>query len=137
MSFFTNIRADRFITELKEAKDVAAPQTQKAIAKLRELGAGAIELIAADDGSTDEIAHAYAGAFRVAVLSAAFADRTALFAVATDDVISRGVSLLRQQAGRKRGHMRFLHVVSVLIVPGSTFPALCLHRSSRSPRRML
>ena len=36
MSFFTNIRADRFITELKEATDVAAPQTQKAIAKLRE-----------------------------------------------------------------------------------------------------
>jgi len=38
MSFFTNIRADRFITDLKAATDVAAPATQKAIAKLRELG---------------------------------------------------------------------------------------------------
>jgi HEAT repeat protein/tRNA A-37 threonylcarbamoyl transferase component Bud32 len=56
MSFFTNIRADRFITELKEAKDVAAPQTQKAIAKLRELGAGAIEPVTAALADADKIA---------------------------------------------------------------------------------
>jgi len=56
MSFFTNIRADRFITELKEAKDVAAPQTQKAIAKLRELGPGAIEPVTAALADADKIA---------------------------------------------------------------------------------
>jgi len=56
MSFFTNIRADRFITELKEAKDVAAPQTQKAIAKLRDLGAGAIEPVTAALADADKIA---------------------------------------------------------------------------------
>ena len=56
MSFFTNIRADRFITELKEATDVAAPQTQKAIAKLRDLGAGAIEPVTAALADADKIA---------------------------------------------------------------------------------
>jgi eukaryotic-like serine/threonine-protein kinase len=56
MSFFTNIRADRFITELKVATDVAAPQTQKAIAKLRELGAGAIEPVTAALADADKIA---------------------------------------------------------------------------------
>ncbi len=56
MSFFTNIRADRFITELKEATDVAAPTTQKAIAKLRELGPGAIEPVTAALADADKIA---------------------------------------------------------------------------------
>ena len=56
MSFFTNIRADRFITELKAATDVAAPQTQKAIAKLRDLGAGAIEPVTAALADADKIA---------------------------------------------------------------------------------
>ena len=56
MSFFTNIRADRFITELKEATDVAAPQTQKAIQKLRDLGAGAIEPVTAALADADKIA---------------------------------------------------------------------------------
>jgi HEAT repeat protein/tRNA A-37 threonylcarbamoyl transferase component Bud32 len=56
MNFFTNIRADRFITELKEATDVAAPQTQKAIAKLRELGPGAIEPVTAALADADKIA---------------------------------------------------------------------------------
>jgi HEAT repeat protein/tRNA A-37 threonylcarbamoyl transferase component Bud32 len=56
MSFFTNIRADRYITELKSATDVAAPQTQKAIAKLRELGAGAIEPVTAALADADKIA---------------------------------------------------------------------------------
>src|SRR5690349_12555413 len=56
MSFFTNIRADRFITELKEATDVAAPATQKAIAKLRVLGPGAIEPVTAALADADKIA---------------------------------------------------------------------------------
>jgi len=56
MSFFTNIRADRFITELKGATDVAAPATQKAIAKLRELGPGAIEPVTAALADADKIA---------------------------------------------------------------------------------
>jgi HEAT repeat protein/tRNA A-37 threonylcarbamoyl transferase component Bud32 len=56
MSFFTNIRADRFITELKSATDVAAPATQKAIAKLRELGPGAIEPVTAALADADKIA---------------------------------------------------------------------------------
>jgi eukaryotic-like serine/threonine-protein kinase len=56
MSFFTNIRADRFITELKTATDVAAPATQKAIAKLRELGPGAIEPVTAALADADKIA---------------------------------------------------------------------------------
>src|SRR5688572_8484158 len=56
MNFFTNIRADRFITELKEATDVAAPQTQKAITKLRELGAGAIEPVTEALADADKIA---------------------------------------------------------------------------------
>jgi HEAT repeat protein/tRNA A-37 threonylcarbamoyl transferase component Bud32 len=56
MSFFTNIRADRFITELKEATDVAAPATQKAIAKLRDLGPGAIEPVTAALADADKIA---------------------------------------------------------------------------------
>jgi HEAT repeat protein/tRNA A-37 threonylcarbamoyl transferase component Bud32 len=56
MSFFTNIRADRFITELKEATDVAAPGTQKAISKLRELGPGAIEPVTAALADADKIA---------------------------------------------------------------------------------
>jgi HEAT repeat protein/tRNA A-37 threonylcarbamoyl transferase component Bud32 len=56
MSFFTNIRADRYIAELKSATDVAAPQTQKAIAKLRELGPGAIEPVTAALADADKIA---------------------------------------------------------------------------------
>jgi eukaryotic-like serine/threonine-protein kinase len=56
MSFFTNIRADRFITELKSATDVAAPKTQQAIAKLRELGPGAIEPVTAALADADKIA---------------------------------------------------------------------------------
>jgi serine/threonine-protein kinase len=56
MSIFTNIRAERLITELKVATDVAAPQTQKAIAKLRELGPGAIEPVTAALADADKIA---------------------------------------------------------------------------------
>jgi serine/threonine-protein kinase len=45
MSFFTNLRADRLITEIRSSTDPSSPATQKAIAKLRELGAGAIEAV--------------------------------------------------------------------------------------------
>ena len=43
MSFFTNLRADRLITEIRSSTDPASPVTQKAVARLRDLGPGAIE----------------------------------------------------------------------------------------------
>ena len=43
MSFFTNLRADRLITEIRSSSDPANAATQKTIAKLKELGPGAIE----------------------------------------------------------------------------------------------
>ncbi len=45
MSFFTNLRADRLITEIRSSTDAASPATQKAIAKLKDLGPGAIEAV--------------------------------------------------------------------------------------------
>jgi HEAT repeat protein/tRNA A-37 threonylcarbamoyl transferase component Bud32 len=45
MSFFTNLRAERLITEIKSTTDPTSPATQKAVAKLKSLGAGAIEPI--------------------------------------------------------------------------------------------
>ncbi len=45
MSFFTNLRADRLITEIRSCTDPASPETQKAIARLKDLGPGAIESI--------------------------------------------------------------------------------------------
>src|SRR5579872_2042443 len=43
MSFFTNLRADRLITEIRSTNDPSSPATQKAVARLRDLGPGAIE----------------------------------------------------------------------------------------------
>jgi HEAT repeat protein/tRNA A-37 threonylcarbamoyl transferase component Bud32 len=43
MSFFTNLRADRLVIEIRSANDPASPARQKAIARLKEVGAGAIE----------------------------------------------------------------------------------------------
>ena len=43
MSFFTNLRADRLITEIRSTTDPGSPSTQKAVARLKDLGAGAIE----------------------------------------------------------------------------------------------
>jgi serine/threonine-protein kinase len=43
MSFFTNLRADRLVTEIRAATDPTSPATQKTIAKLKDLGPGAIE----------------------------------------------------------------------------------------------
>jgi serine/threonine-protein kinase len=43
MSFFTNLRADRLITEIRSSDDQASPALQKAVARLKDLGPGAIE----------------------------------------------------------------------------------------------
>ncbi len=45
MSFFTNLRADRLIAEIKAGTDLSDPALQKAIARLKDLGAGAIPII--------------------------------------------------------------------------------------------
>jgi eukaryotic-like serine/threonine-protein kinase len=45
MSFFTNLRADRLVTEIRSASDPASPARQKAIARLKDVGPGAIEPI--------------------------------------------------------------------------------------------
>ena len=42
MGFFSNLRADRIITEIRESADAASPATQKAVAKLRDIGDDAI-----------------------------------------------------------------------------------------------
>ncbi|MGH8255589.1 MAG: HEAT repeat domain-containing protein [Steroidobacteraceae bacterium] len=47
MSFFTTLRADRLIVQIRSSTNVMAPETQKAIAKLKEAGPGAIEPIIA------------------------------------------------------------------------------------------
>jgi hypothetical protein len=43
MSFFTNLRADRLIAQIKSTNDLMGADTQKAIAKLKDVGPGAIE----------------------------------------------------------------------------------------------
>ncbi|HYL02049.1 MAG TPA: HEAT repeat domain-containing protein [Steroidobacteraceae bacterium] len=57
MSFFTNLRADRLVTEIRSSNDPHDAATQKAIARLKEVGPGAIESVFAalpdaDKGST-------------------------------------------------------------------------------------
>jgi eukaryotic-like serine/threonine-protein kinase len=57
MSFFTNLRADRLVTEIRSSTDPTSPATQKAVARLKEVGAGAIESVFAalpdaDKGAT-------------------------------------------------------------------------------------
>ena len=57
MSFFTNLRADRLITEIRSSPDPTSSDTQKAVARLKEVGPGAIEAIfgalpEADKGAT-------------------------------------------------------------------------------------
>jgi len=42
MSFFTNLRADRLVTEIRSSTNASSPATQRAVAKLKDLGAGAI-----------------------------------------------------------------------------------------------
>src|SRR5882757_1043571 len=55
MSFFTNLRADRLITEIRSSDDQASPALQKAVARLKDLGPGAIEPVfaALPDASKD------------------------------------------------------------------------------------
>ncbi|MFT3905427.1 MAG: HEAT repeat domain-containing protein [Steroidobacteraceae bacterium] len=45
MSFFTNLRAERLITEIKSSTNILGSDTQKAVLKLKDLGPGAIEPI--------------------------------------------------------------------------------------------
>src|SRR6516165_9605569 len=57
MSFFTNLRADRLITEIRSSPDPTSSDTQKAIVRLKDMGPGAIESIFAvlpdaDKGAT-------------------------------------------------------------------------------------
>jgi eukaryotic-like serine/threonine-protein kinase len=57
MAFFTNLRADRLVTEIRSSPDPTSPATQRAIKGLKEIGPGAIEVIfgalpEADRGST-------------------------------------------------------------------------------------
>jgi eukaryotic-like serine/threonine-protein kinase len=66
MSFFTNLRADRLVTEIRSSNDPAGPATQKAIARLKEVGPGAIESVFAalpdaDKGSTLAFVEVLAG----------------------------------------------------------------------------
>jgi serine/threonine-protein kinase len=45
MSFFSNLRADRLVTEIRSSTNPADPATQKAVAKLKDLGPAAIECV--------------------------------------------------------------------------------------------
>jgi HEAT repeat protein/tRNA A-37 threonylcarbamoyl transferase component Bud32 len=45
MRFFSNLRSDRLITEIRSSTDPASPATQKAIARLKDVGPNAIEPI--------------------------------------------------------------------------------------------
>src|SRR5579871_265798 len=47
MSLFTTLRADRLILQIRSATNVMAPETQKAIAKLKQAGPGVIEPVIA------------------------------------------------------------------------------------------
>jgi HEAT repeat protein/tRNA A-37 threonylcarbamoyl transferase component Bud32 len=57
MSFFTNLRADKLVTEIRSSNDPTDPATKKAVERLKEVGPGAIEAVFAalpdaDKGST-------------------------------------------------------------------------------------
>jgi len=45
MSFFTNLRADKLVTEIRSANDPTDPATKKAVERLKEVGPGAIEAV--------------------------------------------------------------------------------------------
>ena len=47
MSFFSNFRADRLIMQIKSSNDVLGPESQKAAAKLKDLGPAVIPLVLA------------------------------------------------------------------------------------------
>ncbi|HVH85033.1 MAG TPA: HEAT repeat domain-containing protein, partial [Steroidobacteraceae bacterium] len=56
MSFFTNLRADRLIHEIRTTSDPASPATQKAVASLKQVGPGAIESVFAALPDADKAA---------------------------------------------------------------------------------
>ncbi len=56
MSFFTNLRADRLIHEIRTSSDPSNPATQKAVAALKQVGPGAIESIFAALPEADKAA---------------------------------------------------------------------------------
>ena len=45
MSFFSNLRADRLVTEVRSSNNPSDPATLKAVAKLKDLGPAAIEAV--------------------------------------------------------------------------------------------
>ncbi len=47
MSFLSNFRADRLITQIKSSNDILGTETQKSVAKLKELGPNGIEAVLA------------------------------------------------------------------------------------------
>ena len=66
MGFLSNLRADRVIAEIRATTDPASPATQKAIAKLRDIGDDAIypilaALVDADKHATAALVEALAG----------------------------------------------------------------------------
>jgi eukaryotic-like serine/threonine-protein kinase len=56
MSFFTNLRADRLVTEIRSASDPTSSDTQKLVARLKDVGPGAIEAIFAALPDADKAA---------------------------------------------------------------------------------
>src|SRR5215475_14813689 len=66
MSFFANLRADRLVTEIRSSSDPQSPATQKAVARLKDVGPGAIESVLgalpdADKGATMAFVDVLAG----------------------------------------------------------------------------
>jgi eukaryotic-like serine/threonine-protein kinase len=66
MSFFTNLRADRLVTEIRSSNDPTGAAMQKAVARLKDVGPGAIEAVLAalpdaDKGSTMAFVEVLAG----------------------------------------------------------------------------
>ncbi|MEZ5533049.1 MAG: HEAT repeat domain-containing protein [Steroidobacteraceae bacterium] len=54
MSFFSNLRADRLVTQLLATKDPQSPETQKAAARLKSIGGAAIEPLLAALADADK-----------------------------------------------------------------------------------
>ena len=54
MGFFSTYRADRLIAEVRDSGDPDSPKARQALAKLKELGPGAIEPIVATLSGADK-----------------------------------------------------------------------------------
>ena len=54
MTFLTNLRADRLITAIRSSPDPSSQETQKAVARLKDLGAGAISPVLASLPEADK-----------------------------------------------------------------------------------